>query len=110
MHAICNREVAGSTPVTGWSAMDIPSRGADCLNQIVQMEARTMNYKLSNLPDHPDIASALQYGYPSWAQPKEYHCELCGDPLYFDEIYEDFNHDFLCECCLLKLHRKSPWE
>jgi hypothetical protein len=59
---------------------------------------------------HPEITWIEETGYPSWCQPKEYHCELCGDELYVDEIYEDINHDFLCEHCLLKLHHKSPWE
>ena len=59
---------------------------------------------------HPEITWIENTGYPSWAQPKEYHCEECGCELYFDEIYEDFYHDFLCEECLLKLHRKNSWE
>ena len=59
---------------------------------------------------HPEITWAERTGFPSWAQPSELTCELCGDELYFDAIYEDFDHDFLCECCLLKLHRKCSWE
>lgn len=59
---------------------------------------------------HPEITWLEETGYPSWLQPEEYNCEVCGDELYPDEIYEDINHDFLCEHCLLKLHKKSPWE
>ena len=59
--------------------------------------------------EHPEITCALRTGYPSWNQPKERTCEVCGDELYL-EIYEDFDHEFLCEDCLLKLHRKSPWD
>ena len=59
---------------------------------------------------HPDISWIERTGYPSWAQPKERHCEKCGCELYLDETYEDHDHDFLCEDCLLKLHRKNPWE
>lgn len=60
--------------------------------------------------EHPDITCALRTGYPSWNQPKERHCEICGHELYASDTYEDFDHEFLCEDCLLKLHRKSPWE
>jgi len=60
--------------------------------------------------EHPEITCALQTGYPSWAQPKEYNCENCGCDLYLDEIYDDLHHDYLCEECLLQLHRKRLWE
>ena len=60
--------------------------------------------------EHPEITCALRTSYPSWRQPKEHSCEVCGDELYLDETYEDFDHDFVCETCLLQLHRKSPWE
>ena len=60
--------------------------------------------------EHPEISCALKTGYPSWNQPKERRCEECGDHLYLSETYEDSDHDFLCEDCLLKLHRKNPWE
>lgn len=60
--------------------------------------------------EHPEITCALQTGYPSWKQHNPHKCEVCGCELYSYETYEDFNHDFLCEDCLLKLHRKNPWE
>ena len=60
--------------------------------------------------EHPEITWAQQTGFPSWKQQKQPTCELCGYELYLDEIYEDSDHEFLCEECLLKLHRKSPWE
>lgn len=60
--------------------------------------------------EHPEITCALQTGFPSWKQKTPPKCELCGYELYLDEMYEDSDHEFLCEECLLKLHRKSPWE
>lgn len=59
----------------------------------------------SNL-EHPEISRALATGYPSWKQPKVYCCSRCGYEID-GEIYEDFDHDYLCECCLLELHRKE---
>lgn len=59
-----------------------------------------------DLREHPDIAWAHRTGYPSWGQPTYYVCEECGEEIEFDEIYEDENHERLCEYCLLKLHRK----
>ena len=60
--------------------------------------------------EHPEITWTQQTGYPSWKQQTPPKCERCGYELYSDEMYEDEYHDFLCEECLLKLHRKSPWE
>lgn len=57
--------------------------------------------------EHPDVTSALQTGYPTWSQPDEYCCEMCGDEVPSSEIYEDFGYEILCENCLLKLHKKE---
>ena len=57
--------------------------------------------------EHPDITSALQTGYPTWNQPDEYFCELCGDEVSSYEIYDDFGYDILCKNCLLNLHKKE---
>jgi hypothetical protein len=59
--------------------------------------------------EHPEITCAQQTGFPSWKQQIPPKCELCGYELYLDEMYEDSDHEFLCEECLLKLHRKNPW-
>lgn len=62
---------------------------------------------IMNVPDHPDIVSAMRTGYPSWVHPVSYVCENCGDELEFDKCYEDETYEYLCEHCLLKLHRKG---
>lgn len=59
-----------------------------------------------DLREHPDIEWAQRTGYPRWNQPKSYVCEECGDELEFDDVYDDENHEILCQHCLLKLHRK----
>lgn len=56
-------------------------------------------------PDHPEIRSAEQTGYPSWY--KEPHCcDKCGEELG-EYVYYDLDYDNLCEDCLLELHRKA---
>ena len=57
--------------------------------------------------EHPDRTAALKTGYPSWNQPKSYYCEECGEELNPEEVYEDFGYDYLCEDCLLGLHKKE---
>ena len=59
-----------------------------------------------NIPVHPEIASALRTGYPTWNQPKSHYCEECGKCLDCEDEYEDINHDYLCESCLCSLHKK----
>lgn len=59
-----------------------------------------------NSLEHPEIEWIERTGYPSWNQPKYLICEVCGDELTFDEVYEDFGYECLCENCLLKLHKK----
>lgn len=60
------------------------------------------------IPDHPDIASAERTGYPTWNQPREaeYYCGECGRELTSD-MYEDEHYEYLCEDCLLMLHKKG---
>ena len=60
-----------------------------------------------NIPDHPEIRSAELTGYPSWNQPEYYYCQMCNEELGNDEVYEDFGYDYLCENCILKLHKKA---
>ena len=56
---------------------------------------------------HPEISWIERTGYTSWNQPKYYNCEMCGDELTPDEIYEDIGYEYLCENCVLKLHKKE---
>ena len=56
--------------------------------------------------EHPDITQALLTGYPLDNQPEPIYCCECGRELD-GEIYEDFLHEFLCEKCLLMLHKKE---
>lgn len=62
-----------------------------------------MSYQL---PDHPEIEWALRTGYPSWQQPASHYCEECGKNLDHEDEYEDGEHEYLCERCLLTLHKK----
>lgn len=55
---------------------------------------------------HPEILCAERTGYPSWNQPESYYCSECGKCLDDDDIYEDTQHEYLCEDCLLSLHKK----
>ena len=57
------------------------------------------------LPDHPEIVSIEQTGYPTYCQPSLYFCIECGNEIE-GEIYEDEKYEFLCEKCLLMLHKK----
>lgn len=58
------------------------------------------------IKDHPDIESTLKTGYPTFNQPEWYYCQMCNEELNQDEVYEDLGYDYLCENCLLKLHKK----
>ena len=59
-----------------------------------------------NIPDHPDVASALRTGYPVWGQPTPIHCCECGKNLEDEEVYEDRYNEYLCLECLKRLHEK----
>lgn len=59
-----------------------------------------------NVPDHPDIVSAMRTGYGVYNQPKSVYCEECGKCLDDEDEYEDATHEYLCEECLLSLHKK----
>jgi hypothetical protein len=66
-----------------------------------------------NIPDHPEIVSAMRTGYPTWNQPddidednKEYCCE-CGEEIpYGEDSYECPTHRILCEDCLKMLYKR----
>ena len=62
-----------------------------------------MSYQL---PDHPEIEWAMRTGYPSWKQPESHYCGECGICLDHEDEYEDAQHEYLCESCLLALHKK----
>ena len=60
-----------------------------------------------NIPDHPDITSAMKTGYPSWGQLQPLCCDNCSEELGDeDEVYTDQHHEVLCKECLLRLHTK----
>ena len=61
---------------------------------------------MMNIPDHPEIESALRTGYPTWNQAEDIVCDNCGDYIE-DEVYEDEIYEHLCIDCLLKLHLKE---
>ena len=59
-----------------------------------------------DIGDHPEIKWCERTGYPSWNQPEVYHCSRCDDEID-GEVYEDFGYEYLCESCLLNLHKKE---
>ena len=59
-----------------------------------------------DLREHPDIESAHRTGYGLYNQPESYHCEECGKCLDDEEVYETASCEFLCEACLLAIHKK----
>lgn len=61
----------------------------------------------TRVPDHPDITWAERTGYPAWNQPKFTFCNHCGEELCEDEAFQDEQYDYLCEWCLLDLHRRK---
>lgn len=60
-----------------------------------------------DVPDHPDIRSALLTGYPRGGQPESIFCDECGTDITDEDKYEDCRHECLCKECLLSLHFKS---
>ena len=60
--------------------------------------------------EHPEITWIERTGYPSYAQytqPTEINCEYCGEVIEEDDSYIDTYYDYICEDCLLKLHRRG---
>ena len=57
--------------------------------------------------EHPEVTCILRTGYPSWMQPEEIYCERCGDDISDEEVYEDDEYEYLCEDCLLEIHKKD---
>ena len=58
--------------------------------------------------EHPEITWAMRTGYPSWLQEDEHEaifCDECRCDITNTEIYHDEYHKYLCESCLLALHR-----
>ncbi len=68
---------------------------------------------MSELRDHPDIASALATGYPrGHREPPVLHCSDCGCELEGDETVYIFDGDELCEdCCKERINDNFEiWE
>lgn len=57
--------------------------------------------------EHPDITRALRTGYPHPERKPKIRCEECGAELDGEKVYEDEDHEYLCEDCLLYLHGKK---
>lgn len=55
---------------------------------------------------HPDILWAERTGYPSWNQATPIYCGECGCELE-DDVYTDEHYEYLCETCLLVLHKRN---
>lgn len=57
---------------------------------------------MPDIPEHPDIASALQTGYP--VRSRVAHCVTCMDcakELTGADLVFDYDGDALCESCFL---------
>lgn len=61
-----------------------------------------------DLPDHPDIVSAMRTGYPRGHDDDDMDeiCADCGNPIDYDDVYED-DDDTLCRYCLLSRYKKE---
>ncbi len=58
---------------------------------------------MSELQDHPDIASALATGYPrGHREPPVLHCADCGCELVGTDRACDYDGDKLCHSCFKK--------
>lgn len=62
-----------------------------------------MNFEI---PDHPDIASAMRTGYPRGVEEKEPVCPECGQPC--DTIYK--NNDGIVIGCDNCVSTHDAWE
>lgn len=61
-----------------------------------------------DLPDHPVIRALEATGYPDWeAHEPDLVCEVCGEHLYEDEVFEDHPYSIVCLDCLLSAHRRT---
>lgn len=60
------------------------------------------------MKDHPQIRSAELTGYPTYGQPIILYCQCCFNEID-GEVYEDSEHEYLCEECLRWLHKKKEW-
>ena len=57
--------------------------------------------------EHPDITRMERFGYPYDSSDDEgLCCDICGDSLVGEDIYEDEDHSCLCATCLLNRHAK----
>lgn len=57
---------------------------------------------------HPLITEIERYGHPAWMTEETIYCEKCQKDLSDSaDVYDDWFHEYLCEDCLLELHRKE---
>ena len=57
---------------------------------------------MSDIPEHPDIASALQTGYPAGIKElPSVRCSDCGMELSGDDLVFDYDGDSLCGNCFI---------
>lgn len=68
---------------------------------------RIIIMSMYNVPDHPDIRSALLTGYPRGGQSESIFCDECFKDITEEDKYDDCQHGFLCRDCLLSLHFKG---
>lgn len=61
-----------------------------------------------HLPDNPEIAHVMRTGYPLGHEENDDpdKCEVCGDELDYDEVYDDCG-DILCAHCLLARYKRD---
>lgn len=59
---------------------------------------------MHNFPDHPDVARALETGYPHSLQPG-LRCDACGGYIPEDEPYYEIAGDIYCPDCVERAKR-----
>ena len=57
--------------------------------------------------NHPEVDYALRTGYPSYTQPEEEYCEICGMNMDSKTVYCDDTFECLCASCLLERHERD---
>ena len=59
---------------------------------------------MHNFPDHPDVARALETGYPHIGD-TALHCDVCGAGIHEDEPYYEIAGDIYCPDCVERAKR-----
>lgn len=52
-----------------------------------------------DLPDHPEIALALETGYPTPRKSPEWRCLYCDREMSDDDNLFDYDGDLICDTC-----------